>query len=116
MARPNLTQDAFAAIAEPKRRVLIEQLAGTEMSVGELAAATQWRQPTVSKHLAVLREAGIVTDRAEGRCRIYRIMPQRLRPIQEWLHQFEAYWGGTLDQLDTYLETLDAKGAPDDTD
>ncbi len=110
MARAKTTHDIFNAIAEPKRRTLIEILATSEMSVNQLAAQTSWNQPSVSKHLAVLREVGIVTERQEGRCRIYQIQPEKLRPIQEWVHKFEQYWGGTLDQLDTYLGKIQSQG------
>ena len=110
MARLKTTNDVFNAIAEPKRRELIEALAGHEMTVGELAKLTHWRQPSVSKHLAVLRQVGLVCERQEGRCRIYSIQPEALRPIHEWMYQFEKYWGGALDQLENYLENIQDKG------
>ena len=106
MARLKTTNDIFNAIAEPKRRALVEVLADGEKTVGELAAHTKWRQPSISKHLAVLREVGLVSERQEGRCRIYSVQPAALRPLHEWMHQFEQYWGGTLAQLDDYLEGL----------
>ncbi|MEM6747504.1 MAG: metalloregulator ArsR/SmtB family transcription factor [Pseudomonadota bacterium] len=114
MARLKTTNDVFNAIAEPKRRKLIELIAGREIAVGNLVDETRWPQPAVSKHLAVLREVGLVSERKEGRCRIYRIEPDKLRPIQEWIHQFEEYWGGTFDQLETYLDTVQRKGEADD--
>ena len=109
MARAKTTMDVFNAVAEPKRRALIETLADREMSVSEIVDATTWAQPSVSKHLAVLKQVGVVTERQEGRCRIYRIRPERLRPIHEWVCQFEKYWGGALDQLEHYLETIQKK-------
>ncbi|MEL7487714.1 MAG: metalloregulator ArsR/SmtB family transcription factor [Pseudomonadota bacterium] len=116
MARAKTTDDVFNAIAEPKRRLLIETLAGAEMTVGALADATDTPQPSVSKHLAVLREVGVVTERQEGRCRIYRIRPERLRPVQDWICQFERYWGGAMDQLEAYLETVQEKECQHDRD
>lgn len=110
MSRVKTTYDVFSAIGEPKRRVLIEKLALKEMTVNELAEAVQWPQPTVSKHLSVLKEVRIVSERKEGRYRFYSIQPEELRPIQEWMHQFEKYWGSTMDQLDVYLTRIQAKG------
>jgi DNA-binding transcriptional ArsR family regulator len=102
--------DVFSAIGEPKRRVLIEQLVIKEMTVNELVEIVEWPQPTVSKHLCVLRKVNIVSERKEGRFRYYRIEPDELRPIQEWLHQFEKFWGGTMDQLDEYLRKIQNNG------
>lgn len=80
-----------------------------EMTVNELVEINDWPQPMVSKHLGVLRKVKIVAERKEGRFRYYRIQPDQLRPIQEWIHQFENYWGGTMDQLDEYLEKIQKK-------
>ena len=106
MARLRTTHDVFSAIGEPKRRLLIEQLVLKEMTVNELVDTVDWPQPTVSKHLGVLRKVNIVSERKEGRYRYYRIRPEELLPIQEWLHQFEKFWGGTMDQLDAYLNQV----------
>ncbi len=110
MARTKTTYDVFSAIGEPKRRALIEKLVLEAMTVNDLVEAMQWPQPMVSKHLGVLKSVGIVTERKEGRFRYYRIQPEELRPIQEWIHHFEKYWGNTLDQLDNYLTGIQAKG------
>lgn len=110
MSRVKTTHDVFSAIAEPKRRELIEQLVLKEMTVNELADVVQWSQPTVSKHLSVLKTVRIVSERKEGRYRFYRVRPEELRPIQEWMHQFEKYWGNTMDQLDSYLTQIQVKG------
>ena len=110
MPRLKTTHDVFSAIGEPKRRVLIEQLVLEEMTVGELVDTLKWPQPTVSKHLGVLRKVNIVSERKVGRFRYYRIEPEELRPIQEWLHQFEKFWGGNMDQLDVYLKQIQKKG------
>lgn len=106
MARARTTFDVFSAIGEPKRRELIERLVINEMTVNDLVEATHWSQPTVSKHLKVLKEVRIVSERKVGRYRFYKVKPEELRPIQTWMHQFEKYWGGTLDQLDTYLNDI----------
>ena len=110
MPRLKTTHDVFSAIGEPRRRVIIEQLVIKEMTVNELVDIVEWPQPTVSKHLSVLKKVNIVCERKEGRFRFYRIKPEELRPIQEWIHQFEKYWGGTLDQLDNYLDQIQTKG------
>ncbi len=110
MARTKTTHDVFSAIGEPKRRALIEQLVVKSMSVNELADAMQWPQPMVSKHLGVLREVSLVVEKKVGRFRLYSVCTDELRPIQEWMHQFEKYWGGTLDQLDSYLTGIQVIG------
>ncbi|SMF04045.1 transcriptional regulator, ArsR family [Alteromonadaceae bacterium Bs31] len=110
MSRVKTTYDVFSAIGDPKRRVLIEHLALKEMTVNELVTAVKWSQPTVSKHLSVLKKVGVVSEVKEGRYRRYRVQPEELRPIQEWMHQFEKYWGNTLDQLDSYLNQIQLKG------
>ncbi|MDV7338125.1 metalloregulator ArsR/SmtB family transcription factor [Terasakiella sp. A23] len=111
MSRLKTTHDVFSAIGEPKRRTLIEELVKKEMTVNELVEVVHWPQPMVSKHLKVLREVQIVTERRQGRFRFYRVQPEKLRPIQEWMHKFEEYWGGTMDQLDQYLTDIQEKGS-----
>lgn len=110
MARTRTTYDVFSAIGEPKRRALIERLVVNEMTVNDLAKATNWPQPVVSKHLKVLKEVRLVSERKVGRFRLYQVKPEELRPIQEWMHQFEKYWGGTLDQLDDYITEIQTRG------
>ncbi len=109
MSRIKTTHDVFSAIGEPKRRVLIEQLVLKEMTVNELVDIVEWSQPTVSKHLSVLKKVNIVSERKQGRYRYYRIQPEELRPIQEWMYQFEKFWGGSMDQLDSYLNQIQVK-------
>lgn len=104
MARTKTTYDTFNAIAEPKRRELIETLIIQELNVNQLAEALSWKQPTVSKHLSVLKQVGLVTERKEGRFRVYKVNAAQLKPIQDWVIQFEKYWGGSLDNLENYLE------------
>lgn len=110
MPRTANTYDTFTAIAEPKRRELIETLVGEELSVSRLVEVTHWSQPMVSKHLSVLKQAGLVSERKEGRQRFYRVNAQQLKPIQIWVRQFEKYWNQQFDQLDQYLTELQEKG------
>jgi len=110
MPRTVNTYDIFTAIAEPKRRELIEKLMGDELSVNRLVEVTHWNQPMVSKHLRVLKEAGLVSERKQGRQRFYRVNANELKPIQIWVRQFEKYWSKQFDQLDEYLIDLQNKG------
>lgn len=110
MSRVKTTYDVFSAIGDPKRRELIEHLVLNEMTVSDLVEAVKWSQSAVSKHLGVLKKVRLVAERKEGRYRYYRVQPEELKPIQEWMHQFEKYWGGTLDQLDHYLTEIQSKG------
>lgn len=110
MPRLKTTNDVFSAIGEPKRRQIIELLANKEMTVNELSQAFDWPQPMVSKHLGVLKEVSLVSERRMGRYRFYKVEPDKLRPIQQWMHQFEMYWGGALDQLDDYLTNIQKEG------
>lgn len=114
MPRALNTYDTFTAIAEPKRRELMETLVGRELSVNQVVDLTKWNQPMVSKHLGVLKEAGLVSERKEGRQRIYSVNADRLKPIQIWIAQFEKYWNKQFDQLDNYLTDLQTKGADDE--
>jgi len=114
MARTSTTHDVFSAIGEPKRRALLEQLSVQQMTVGDLVDAMAWAQPTVSKHLKVLKDVNLVAQTKVGRHRYYRVRADELRPIQQWIHQFEKYWGGTLDQLDSYLTDLTELGDTDE--
>jgi len=109
MPRALNTFDTFTAIAEPKRRQLIETLIGREMSVTQVVEITQWRQPMVSKHLQVLKAAGLVSERKDGRARVYRVNADQLKPIQIWIAQFEKHWNTQFDQLETYLSDLQEK-------
>ena len=110
MPRALNTYDAFTAIAEPKRRELMETLVGRELSVNQVVGLTKWNQPMVSKHLGVLKEAGLVSERKEGRQRIYSVNADQLKPIQIWIAQFQKHWNTKFDQLDNYLTELQTKG------
>jgi len=109
MARKPTTHDPFNAVAEPKRRRILEVLGKQEQAVNELVETLGWSQPTVSKHLRVLKEVGLVSDRREGRQRIYRLNPERLKPIYEWVAPFERYWSERFERLDEVLEGIQEK-------
>lgn len=114
MARAPTTFDSFNAIAEPKRRALIEALVGKEQSVNQIVDLMGWNQPVVSKHLGVLKQVGLVSERKQGRYRVYRVNAAQLRPIKDWVVQFERFWSDSLDNLDDYLKEIQAKGVKDE--
>jgi DNA-binding transcriptional ArsR family regulator len=109
MARAATTADAFNAVAEPRRRQILDALAGGERPVNDLARLLELAQPQVSKHLRVLKEVDLVAVREEGRQRLYRLNGPRLRPIYEWVKQYERWWSERFDQLDVVLEELKEK-------
>ncbi len=106
MARTPTTHDPFNAIAEPKRRQLLETLGTNQMAVGEIVDTLGWPQPMVSKHLSVLKEVGLVRVRQAGRQRLYRVDPNGLEPIQAWVTAFENYWSESFERLDEVLANL----------
>ncbi|MCB9151051.1 MAG: winged helix-turn-helix transcriptional regulator [Caldilineaceae bacterium] len=106
MARLSTTTDVFNAIAEPQRRAILELLTEGELSVNEIAASLDLNQPQASKHLRVLHEVELVEVRQEGRQRIYQLQSESLKPIHDWVGQFEALWNTRFDQLDAYLQSL----------
>jgi DNA-binding transcriptional ArsR family regulator len=112
MARAATTTDAFNAVAEPRRREILDLLAGREHSVSELVEILGLAQPLVSKHLRVLREVGLVQVRDAGRHRVYRLDAAPLRPIHEWVRQYERRWARRFEAMDAVLEEL--KQAEDD--
>ena len=114
MARTPTTFDPFNAVAEPKRRKVLEVLGTQELSVNELVERLGWNQPMVSKHLGVLKEVGLVSERRAGRQRLYRVNAERLKPIYDWVAPFERYWSERYDRLDDILETLKAKEKSDE--
>jgi DNA-binding transcriptional ArsR family regulator len=95
---------AYTALAEPHRRQILDLLRVTERSVGELVASLELSQPGVSKHLKVLREAGLVEARPEGKQRWYGLRAQPLAEVDEWLEPYRAYWSARLDALELRLE------------
>ena len=114
MARTPTTFDPFNAVAEPKRRRVLEVLGTQELSVNELVERLGWNQPMVSKHLGVLKEVGLVRERRMGRQRLYRVNAERLKPIYEWVAPFERYWNERYDRLDEILEDLKSKEKRDE--
>ena len=114
MARARTTYDPFNAIAEPKRRELIEALVGKELTVNQIVDLKGWNQPMVSKHLGVLKQVGLVSERKEGRFRVYKVNAAQLKPIKEWVVQFEHYWKNSLDNLEDYLNEIQAKEVKDE--
>ena len=109
MARAATTADAFNAVAEPRRRQILDVLAGGERSVNDLVDRLRIAQPQVSKHLRVLREVGAVEVREDGRRRLYRVNGDALRPIHDWVAGYERLWSERFDQLDDVLEELKEK-------
>ncbi|MEZ4614810.1 MAG: metalloregulator ArsR/SmtB family transcription factor [Caldilineaceae bacterium] len=106
MARLSTTTDVFNAIAEPQRRAILELLTQGALSVNEIAEALALNQPQASKHLRVLQQVDLVDVRREGRQRIYQLQSESLKPIHDWVRQFERFWGERLDRLDSYLQSL----------
>jgi DNA-binding transcriptional ArsR family regulator len=106
MSRAATTTDAFNAVAEPRRRQILDLLAGGERPVGDLVRELELAQPQVSKHLRVLREVGAVDVREEGRRRLYRVNGHALKPIHDWVKNYERSWSDRFDRLDVVLETL----------
>jgi DNA-binding transcriptional ArsR family regulator len=109
VARTPTTTDAFNAVAEAGRREILDALGDGEATVGELVDRLGMRQPQVSKHLGVLRVVGLVTVRADGKRRWYRVNGPALRPIHDWVRSFERTWNQRLDRLDDVVADLKAK-------
>jgi DNA-binding transcriptional ArsR family regulator len=110
MARAATTADAFNAVAEPRRRQILDVLAGGERPVNDLVRLLRLPQPQVSKHLRVLREVGVVEVRSEGRQRLYRLNGPALKPIHDWVKSYERSWSERFDQLDVVLKELKTEG------
>jgi len=116
VARAATTTDAFNAIAEPRRRQILDVLAAGELSVNDLVAQLELAQPQVSKHLRVLREVGLVHVREDGRQRLYSLNGSPLKPIHDWVKAYEQSWNERFDLLDTVLAELTATEAGDEHD
>jgi DNA-binding transcriptional ArsR family regulator len=106
MARAATTADAFNAVAEPRRRQILDLLAKGERPVNDLVRQLGLGQPQVSKHLRVLREVGLVAVRDRGRQRMYRLNAQPLKPVHDWVKQYEQTWNERFEALDEVLEEL----------
>jgi DNA-binding transcriptional ArsR family regulator len=115
VARSSTTSDVFNAIADAHRREVLDALIAGEKAVGEIVNDLSMSQPQVSKHLRVLSEVGLVTCRAEGRRRLYRLEPARLQPLREWLATYEQAWNARMDRVDDYLRELQQGGDGSDT-
>jgi DNA-binding transcriptional ArsR family regulator len=113
MARAATTTDAFNAVAEPRRRQILEVLAGGERPVNDIVAELGLAQPRVSKHLRVLRETGLVDVREDGRQRVYRLNGRSLEPIHDWVRNLQRSWEERFAALDELLEELRDGEAPD---
>ena len=109
MARAATTSDVFNAVADVHRRDILDVLMAGEKPVGTIVNDLSMSQPQVSKHLRVLSEVGLVSCRSEGRRRLYRLEPARLRPMHEWLTRYEQAWNDRLDRMDDYLQELQRK-------
>ncbi|MBZ9750700.1 metalloregulator ArsR/SmtB family transcription factor [Deinococcus sp. HMF7604] len=114
MPRATADSDVFSAVAEPRRRQLLDLLASGERSVGELAQALGLSQPLVSKHLKVLRDVDAVRVRDDGVRRLYRVHGPALRPLHDWVQAYAALWSERLDRLDAVLATLTEEEDHDD--
>ncbi len=107
MARAATTADAFNAVAEPRRRQILDVLSGGELPVNDVVQLLGLSQPQVSKHLRVLREVGAVDVREDGRQRFYRLNGEALRPIHDWVKAYEQTWSDRFDLLDGVLEEIE---------
>jgi len=108
--RSATTSDVFNAIAEARRRDILDTLMTGEKAVGAIVDHLSMSQPQVSKHLRVLSDVGLVSCRADGRRRLYRLEPARLRPFHDWLDKYERAWNDRLDRVDDYLTELRQRG------
>jgi DNA-binding transcriptional ArsR family regulator len=115
VARSSTTSDVFNAIADTHRREVLDSLIAGEKAVGAIVDGLSMSQPQVSKHLRVLSEVGLVTCRADGRRRLYRLEPSRLGPFHEWLGKYEQAVNDRLDRVDNYLKHLQQKEIDHDT-
>jgi DNA-binding transcriptional ArsR family regulator len=109
MARAATTTDAFNAVAEPRRRQILDVLAGGERPVNDLVQMLGLAQPQVSKHLRVLREVGAVEVRDRGRQRLYRLNGRALKPIHDWVQPYEQSWSERFERMDDVLDELKRK-------
>ena len=114
MARAATTTDAFNAVAEPRRRQILDLLSGGERPVNDIVGSLGLAQPQVSKHLRVLREVGAVDVRDDGRRRLYRLNGRALKPIHDWVKAYEQSWSERFEQLDSVLDDLKKEQADGD--
>jgi DNA-binding transcriptional ArsR family regulator len=112
MARASTTSDAFNAVAEPRRREILTYLAGTERPVGDIVTALGLPQPSISKHLRVLHNVGLVRMRCQGRQKLYRTNAEAIRPLHEWAATFERYWQHQLLRVKELAEATVRQNSP----
>ncbi len=105
-------ESAFEIIAEPNRRAILSLLVSSQRSVGEIERQLRLPQPTVSKHLRVLREAGFVESTVDAQRRLYRLKPESLREVYDWLAPFRRYWSTHVDALERHLDRMDQSTSP----
>ena len=115
VARASTTSDVFNAVADIHRREILDALITGEKAVGAIVDDLSMSQPQVSKHLRVLGEVGLVTCRAQGRRRLYRLEPAQLRPLRDWVAKYEQAMNDRLDRMDDYLNELQRQGERNDT-
>jgi DNA-binding transcriptional ArsR family regulator len=102
-----IESEVFRALADPTRRAVYERLAGREMTVSELRTGFPISQPAISQHLAVLRQAGLVSERREGRYAYYRVEPDGLAPLVDWIDRYRAFWPQRIEKLKDVLKGMD---------
>lgn len=100
-------ESAFEIIVEPNRRAILSLLASSEQSVGEIERQLGMQQPAVSKHLRVLREAGFVEATVDAQRRVYRLRPEPLQEVDDWLAQFRQFWSARVDALERHLDRME---------
>ena len=100
-------ESVFAILAEPNRRAILRLLVSSQQSVGEIERQLRMPQPTVSKHLRVLREAGFVESTVDAQCRLYRLKPEPLLEVDAWLAPFRRFWSAHVDALERHLDRMD---------
>src|SRR6476620_5865647 len=105
-------ESVFDVLAEPNRRAILSLLASSERSVGEIEQRLRMPQPTVSKHLRVLRDAGFVEATVDAQRRVYRLRPESLQELEDWLAPFRKFWSARVDALERHLERVDSKPTP----
>ncbi len=104
MHRARADEDVYRAIADPTRRAILDRLRGGALPVNDLADAFEQSRPAISRHLRVLREARLVTERRAGRERLYRLEPARLRDVAAWIEGYRSFWQSSLETLKRHLE------------
>lgn len=108
-------ESAFEIIAEPNRRAILSLLTTSEQSVGEIERQLRMTQPTVSKHLRVLRDAGFVESTVDAQRRLYRLKPEPFQEVDAWLDQFRRFWSAHIDALERHLDRMDQDGVKQPT-